>query len=154
MVASTSSIRSSLLSSPKLSAPQLSGSVSSHCAILSIGDCKLDLPSLASPSISLRSAQNRSSISTSAVLVMEGAPQKTVSRVSTIVEVDLGNQSYPIYIGFVCSMNPIFSRVESLILPSREAYKDMVGHLEKPVRLSFDPYNRVLSIVNQLLVGF
>ncbi|KAG1359432.1 3-dehydroquinate synthase, chloroplastic [Cocos nucifera] len=38
-------------------------------------------------------------ISASAAPVMEGTPQKTDSRVSTIVEVDLGNRSYPIYIG-------------------------------------------------------
>ncbi|KAF8376688.1 hypothetical protein HHK36_031642 [Tetracentron sinense] len=41
----------------------------------------------------------RSKISASSAQVMEQSPRKTDSRVPTIVDVDLGDRSYPIYIG-------------------------------------------------------
>ncbi|XP_017701505.3 3-dehydroquinate synthase, chloroplastic [Phoenix dactylifera] len=100
MAVSTSSIHSTLRSSPKLpAATRLPGSVSGHRAVLSLRRGDLDLPILASSSISLRSAGNRSRISAIASPVTEGTTRTADSKVSTIVEVDLGNRSYPIYIG-------------------------------------------------------
>ena len=47
----------------------------------------------------LKASRIGSRISASSTPVMDQSPSQTSSRVPTIVEVDLGNRSYPIYIG-------------------------------------------------------
>ncbi|CAL9197745.1 unnamed protein product [Musa hybrid cultivar] len=100
-MAASSSIHPSLRSSARISAaPRLSLAASRS---FSFARRRLHLPSLSSDRISVRApifARTRTAISASASPVMEDASDKAGSGVSTVVDVDLGSRSYPIYIGF------------------------------------------------------
>ncbi|RRT78317.1 hypothetical protein B296_00005915 [Ensete ventricosum] len=103
------------------------------------------------------SARSRSRTSACASAVTEDATKRADSRVSTVVDVDLGSRSYPIYIGSGLLDEPDLLQsvlvvtnttiaplyldkvvkalthgnekvtVESVILPDGEKYKNMVG---------------------------
>ncbi|XP_072974828.1 3-dehydroquinate synthase, chloroplastic [Typha angustifolia] len=92
---------SSLHPSPAKISAHLRRSTSRPAAI-SIGRRFFELPAsspLSSDRLPIRPIRSRARISASASPVMEDLGEKADSRVSTVVEVDLGNRSYPIYIG-------------------------------------------------------
>ncbi|RWW43532.1 hypothetical protein BHE74_00050791 [Ensete ventricosum] len=99
-MAASSSIHPSLRSSARNSAaPRLSLAAAPS---FSFARRRLHLPSLSSDRFSAPapvSARTRTAISGSASPVMEDATEKVGSGVSTVVDVDLGSRSYPIYIG-------------------------------------------------------
>ncbi|CAD5184768.1 unnamed protein product [Musa acuminata subsp. malaccensis] len=96
----SSSIHPSLRSSARISAaPRLSLAAARS---FSFARRRLHLPSLSSDRIYVRapiSARTRTAISASASPEMEDTSDKAGSGVSTVVDVDLGSRSYPIYIG-------------------------------------------------------
>lgn len=62
-----------------------------------VSPVKIELNRVGSPA--LKASRFGSRISASSTPVMDQSPSQTSSRVPTVVEVDLGNRSYPIYIG-------------------------------------------------------
>lgn len=86
------SINSALRSSPKISSSSAPAGAFPSYRRERLGPSSLSFPS----PITLRT---RPLISACAASVMEEATERRDSRVSTVVDVDLGSRSYPIYIG-------------------------------------------------------